>query len=144
MYDREEPQAKENVPQSIRDIERIRAANQTAAAGEASTRGGYGDGRLSYATEHAGPVNALRPANFGLEGYSSQELSLDNIVDAFTYQPMHSGQIENAEQVREVLIAAAKVILRTVPRSPRRTLALQHLVNARMDANCAISFGGRF
>lgn len=36
------------------------------------------------------------------------------------------------------------MILRNTPRSPRRTLALQHLINARMDANCAISFGGRF
>lgn len=116
MFDREEP------TQSANEIKGIRSAN-----------------------ENGGTVGGpLQPANFGLEGYGAQELSLDNIVNAFTYQPMHSGQIEQAEQVREILIAAAKVILRTCPRSPRRTLALQHLVDARMDANCSISFQGRF
>lgn len=153
MFEREEP-AQDNGPRNTGqqmvddrpEARRHERAMREAAAAKpigGSTRGGYasGENRLSYDRETAPD---LRPANFGLEGYGSQELSLDNVVDAFTYQPVHTGQIEQAEQVREILIAAAKVILRNVPRSPRRTLALQHLVNARMDANCAISFGGRF
>lgn len=76
--------------------------------------------------------------------YSSEELTLDNIEAAMAYQPWHRGQQQQGEAVREALVMAAKAILRNVPRSPRRTLALQHLISARMDANCAISFAGRF
>lgn len=85
-----------------------------------------------------------RPENFGLIGHRSQELSLDNIDDAMHYQPWDGIQQDGGDQVREALTLAAKAILRNVPRSPRRTLALQHLISARMDANAAISFRGRF
>lgn len=76
--------------------------------------------------------------------YRGEELSLDNIDAAMRYQPWDSQQIDAGDQVRDALTLAAKAILRSVPRSPRRTLALQHLISARMDANAAISFRGRF
>lgn len=73
-----------------------------------------------------------------------ERLSLSNVVDAFTYQPWDPGQADAGDQVREVLTAAARVILRTVPESPMRTRALNDLIDARMKANAAISFRGRF
>lgn len=91
-----------------------------------------------------GGMSEVRAVNFGLEGYRSQELSLDNIESAMDYKPWTASDIEYGNRVRESLVMAAKAILRNVPRSPRRELALQHLIDARMDANCAISFGGMF
>lgn len=75
---------------------------------------------------------------------SGEEFTLENIDEAMTYQPMDSQQIDGAQEIRDALTFAAKAILRRAPRSARRTLALQHLINARMDANAAISFRGRF
>lgn len=77
-------------------------------------------------------------------GTRTEELSLDNIEDAMKYQPWNREQTARGDQVREALVLAAKAILRNAPRSPRRTLALQHLIDARMDTNAAISFNGRF
>lgn len=74
----------------------------------------------------------------------SGEFTLENIEEAMTYQPMDSEQIDSAQEIRDALTFAAKAILRRAPRSARRTLALQHVINARMDANAAISFRGRF
>lgn len=73
-----------------------------------------------------------------------EPLTLENIEDAMRYQPWDREQTECGDRVREMLLLAAKAILRHVPSSPRRTLALQHLISARMDANAAISFRGRF
>lgn len=95
-------------------------------------------------------TQALAGGGYGVAGSSSpgwitEELSLDNIDAAMTYQPWdESWQSLAADLVKETLTIAARAILRYVPRSPRRTLALQHLINARMDANAAISFKGRF
>lgn len=74
----------------------------------------------------------------------TEEVTLDNIDDAMRYQGWDAEQTLVGDIVRESLTFAAKAILRHVPRSPRRTLALQHLITARMDANMAITFRGRF
>ena len=74
----------------------------------------------------------------------SERFTLDNIDDAFRYQPWDECQRDHGEQVRDALVAAAKVILRTVPDTPLRTRALNCLIHSRMLANCAISFRGRF
>lgn len=71
-------------------------------------------------------------------------ITLDNIEGVMAYQSWDREQREAGEIVREAITAAAKAVLRAVPNSPRRTLAIQHLVSARMDANAAISFRGRF
>jgi hypothetical protein len=86
--------------------------------------------------ESAGEYNPPRVA--------ASRLTLGNVDTAFTYQPWNSDQIARGEQVREALIAAAKAILRNVPECPQRTRALNNLVDARMIANAAITFDGRF
>jgi hypothetical protein len=73
-----------------------------------------------------------------------EELGLENVEDAFTYHPWGRAQADAGELVREGLVFAAKAILRNVPRGPLRTRALNHLIDGRMIANAAITFGGRF
>ena len=85
------------------------------------------------------------------EGRSSQQatpgserLSLHNIEDAFQYHRWDDQQEDAGAQVRDALVNAAKVILRTVPDTSLRSQALADLFSARMKANAAISFRGRF
>lgn len=106
---------------------------------------------LQLITGPTGPTEAADVANtVGAScggqpiGRGAQEIDLSNVDEAMTYQPMDPYQVDQANQVREALTVAAKAILRVCPRSPRRTLALQHVISARMDANAAISFRGRF
>lgn len=73
-----------------------------------------------------------------------QRLTLDTVDDAFRYRPWDGVQRDHGEQVRDALVSAAKVILRTVPDTPLRTRALNCLIDSRMLANAAISFRGRF
>lgn len=75
---------------------------------------------------------------------SRSTLTLDNVDEAFRYQPWQQYQQETGDMVREALVAAAKAILRVVPESPSRTRALNCLTDARMLANQAITFNGRF
>lgn len=77
-------------------------------------------------------------------GGGSEELSLENVDQAFKYQPWDPFQQQSGDVVREALVAAAKAILRTVPRTPSRTRALNAVMDARMLANQAITFCGRF
>ena len=74
----------------------------------------------------------------------SEELTLANIDEAMRYQPWDGYQMDCGDQVREALTAAAKVILRLVPAGRFRSVALRHILDARMQANAAISFRGRF
>jgi hypothetical protein len=74
----------------------------------------------------------------------SERLTLQNIDDVMHYQPWSHDQQQAGEVVREALTAAAKAMLRSVPESPLRTRALNALIDARMLANAAISFRGRF
>ena len=74
----------------------------------------------------------------------TERITIDNVDDAFTYQSWDQEQQASGGAVRSALVAAAKVILQTVPESPLRTRALNNLVDARMLANAAITFRGRF
>ena len=74
----------------------------------------------------------------------SERLSLYNIEDAFQYRRWNDQQEDAGAHVRDALVNAAKVILRTVPETPLRTRALNMLIDARMVANAAITFRGRF
>jgi hypothetical protein len=49
---------------------------------------------------------------------------------------------EHFEAVSAACLAAARVMVEHVPASADRTLAIQHLVDARMRANAAIALGG--
>lgn len=107
-----------------------------------------GVGAEACETDHrAGNASVLAnytPGGSGRLGRIAEEISLENCEDLMRYQPWDQDQIEHGEQIREALVFAMKAILRNAPRSPRRTLALQHIVSARMDVNAAISFRGRF
>ena len=74
----------------------------------------------------------------------SDELTLDTVEEAFRYHRWNDEQADRGAQVRDALVLAAKIILRVVPRCPARTRALNHLQDARMLANHAITHNGRF
>lgn len=73
-----------------------------------------------------------------------ERLTLANVEAAFTYQPWNAEQVSAGDEVRSALMKAAQVILARVPESPLRTRALNNLIDARMIANAAITFAGRF
>jgi hypothetical protein len=79
-----------------------------------------------------------------LDTVQAERLSLDNLEAAMAYQPWDREQVEAGNAVREALTQAAASILRNVPKSPMRTRALNNIIDARMLANGAITFRGRF
>lgn len=67
----------------------------------------------------------------------------EDIEDQFTY---HSPTIDMSPKFRnvsDILMLAAQVIRDNCPDSANTTIALQHLVDARMRANAAIALEGR-
>jgi hypothetical protein len=73
----------------------------------------------------------------------SAEVS-QSIDDAFTYQPWDEKQELAGTRVREALAAAVKVIVECVPPSADRSTAIRKVREARMDANSAITHGGKY
>ena len=105
------------------------------------TMSGASTGGYNTATDSAGQMTTQSQPPGGM---LNERLSLHNIDDAMRYQPWTRDQQDAGEQVREVLTQAAKTILRTVPDGPFRSVALRNILDARMNANAAISFRGRF
>ncbi len=66
------------------------------------------------------------------------------IDDAFEYHKWDDDQVAAGKRVREILAEAVKVIVRDVPPSPDRTTAIRKIREARMDANSAITHGGKY
>jgi hypothetical protein len=66
------------------------------------------------------------------------------VRELFEYQPWTSKMTEQGTAVREALITAVLVIIKNVPAGPDRTVAIRKLREARMDANSAITHGGRY
>ena len=66
------------------------------------------------------------------------------IDDAFEYHPWTEEQVMKGKGVREALATAVKVIVANVPPGPDRTVALRKIREARMDANSAITHGGKY
>jgi len=66
------------------------------------------------------------------------------IDEAFVYHPWTTEQVEQGAKVREALADAVKVIVANVPAGPDRTVAIRKIREARMDANSAITHGGRY
>jgi hypothetical protein len=66
------------------------------------------------------------------------------IEDAFEYHPWTEIQKVQGQAIREALAHAFKVIIQNAPPSPDRTVALRKLREARMDANSAITHGGKY
>ena len=73
-----------------------------------------------------------------------EKITEDIIKEMFTYQPWTPEQIERGKEVRDALIEAVKVIVKNVPESPDRSVAIRKIREARMDCNHAIIFNGRF
>lgn len=88
---------------------------------------------------------AMERAYVAVGAGASEPLTVDNVEAAFSFlRPWDVDQADRGQQVRDVLVQAAKTILRTVPPSPMRTRALNHLIDARMLADAGIMFRGRF
>jgi hypothetical protein len=66
------------------------------------------------------------------------------IDDAFNYHPWTSEQEAKGVEVRLALATAVKVIVANVPPGPDRTTAIRKIREARMDANSAITHGGKY
>lgn len=66
------------------------------------------------------------------------------IDDAFEYHPWTPEQCVQGRSVREALATAVKVIVANVPAGPDRTVAIRKCREARMDANSAITHGGKY
>lgn len=113
------------------------AVQQGAGRTAGSTIGGKG-------TDQCETVGLAPPQHFGIAQHLSEELTLENIDDVMKYQPWQPDQLAAGDVVRDSLTAAAKAVLRHVPRCPSRTIALRNIIDARQKANEAISFRGRF
>ena len=66
------------------------------------------------------------------------------IDDAFEYHPWNEEQKEAGARVRRALALAVKEIIIDVPPGPDRTVAIRKIREARMDANSAITHGGKY
>jgi hypothetical protein len=66
----------------------------------------------------------------------------DDLAKLFTYQPPTPDMQEHFDAVSYACLAAARVLVEHCPSSADRTLAIQHLVDARMRANMSIALRG--
>jgi hypothetical protein len=67
-----------------------------------------------------------------------------SIADAFTYHAWDDNQTLNGTRIREALARAVEVIVECAPPCPDRSAAIRKLREARMDANSAITHGGKY
>jgi hypothetical protein len=66
------------------------------------------------------------------------------IDDAFEYHKWSDQQVEAGQIIRTTLASAVKAIIAGAPPSPDRSAAIRKCREARMDANSAITHGGRY
>jgi hypothetical protein len=66
------------------------------------------------------------------------------IDDAFEYHKWTDEQVEAGKAIRQALADAVKAIIKGAPPCPDRTTAIRKLREARMDANSAITHGGKY
>lgn len=84
-----------------------------------------------------------KPVDFNRATEVTEEV--DKIVeDLFTYHPWGPDQTQHGNAVRDALAKAVRVIIRHVPPSPDRTVAIRKLRECRMDCNSALTFNGRY
>lgn len=107
--------------------------NQAGVVDQTPRKGGEAHGTTSGGVDLGGLAYERETGH--------HEITLDNFEHVMTYQPWMPHQREAGAVIHEALVAAGKAILRSVVRCPSRTLALQHLIDARMRANAAISHG---
>lgn len=75
---------------------------------------------------------------------AEREYLADVADDMFTYHSWTVEQIKSGQAIRDALKAAFIAIVENAPASPDRTTALRKLREARMDANSAITHGGKY
>ena len=63
---------------------------------------------------------------------------------AFQYQPWTPAQVAAGENIRKALADAVKAIVAGAPPSADRSAAIRKCREARMDANSAITHGGKY
>jgi hypothetical protein len=66
------------------------------------------------------------------------------IDDAFEYQPWTDAQVTAGVAIRVALAAGVKAVIAGAPPCPDRSAAIRKLREARMDANSAITHGGKY
>jgi hypothetical protein len=66
------------------------------------------------------------------------------IDNAFEYHKWTDEQVAAGKLIREALANAVKAIVAGAPPSPDRSAAIRKCRDARMDANSAITHGGRY
>jgi hypothetical protein len=77
--------------------------------------------------------------------WSGRSAETDAVVDdMFLYHAWTPDQVKQGGVVREALATAVKLIIENVPPSPDRTTAIRKIREARMDANSAITHGGKY
>lgn len=66
------------------------------------------------------------------------------VDDAFEYHKWTDEQVEAGKLIRKTLADAVKAIIAGAPPSPDRSAAIRKCREARMDANSAITHGGKY
>lgn len=66
------------------------------------------------------------------------------IDDAFEYHKWTDEQVIAGSKIRTALADAVKVIVANAPPSADRSAAIRKIREARMDANSAITHGGKY
>ena len=66
------------------------------------------------------------------------------IDSAFEYHKWTPEQVEAGSKIRKALADAVKAIVAGAPPSPDRSAAIRKCRDARMDANSAITHGGKY
>ncbi len=66
------------------------------------------------------------------------------IEDAFEYHKWTDAQVQAGTEIRRTLTEAVKAIVEGAPPSPDRSAAIRKIREARMDANSAITHGGKY
>jgi hypothetical protein len=66
------------------------------------------------------------------------------VDDAFLYHTWTDAQVSSVTAIREALAQAVKVIIDNAPPGPDRTVAIRKIREAQMDANSAITHGGKY
>lgn len=68
----------------------------------------------------------------------------EKVDDMFEYHSWTPEKVEAGKQVRAALANAVKIIIQHVPPGPDRSTAIRKVREARMDANSAITHGGKY
>ena len=66
------------------------------------------------------------------------------LSDQYEYHAWTPEKVDQGKRVRRALEDAALAIIENVPPGPDRSVALRKLREARMDANSAITHGGKY